>query len=362
MGTVCGSGESVTPEQKKALGDSKEIDQNLRDEEKKKPNVLKLLLLGTGDAGKSTFTKQLAFIYGTATQNYLNTFTEILRDNCLDGIHTLFDFMEESGGGIPVEIKDSSVRIIQAIQLKPEVAAEIMKIKDRDDFKEKLLLAVNANIQGGVPGAQYYFDNAARFADPEFVPTKADVLMARRKTVGIIETTFSYNNATFTLVDVGGQRSERKKWLHCFANVTAVIFLTAINEYDMVLEEDSSTNRLLESLKLWKALTSSQFFRLTPFILFLNKSDLFEEKLKRIPLCNIFSDFEQVTSTDKEFSQYSNFEKSWRFIQRQFHSHFEGYTFYPHLTNVLDSELCKKVFVSIQETVIKEGLKLNSLL
>jgi hypothetical protein len=47
----------------------------------------------------------------------------------------------------------------------------------------------------------------------------------------------SYNSGSnhFVMVDVGGQRSERKKWLNCFSDVSAVIFLSAINEYDMVL-------------------------------------------------------------------------------------------------------------------------------
>ncbi len=73
--------------------------------------------------------------------------------------------------------------------------------------------------------------------------------------------------------------------------MTSVIFLAAINEYDMILEEDGETNRLVESLKLWKALTGSQFFKNTPFILFLNKSDLFSEKIKTIPLGKIFIDY-----------------------------------------------------------------------
>ena len=36
------------------------------------------------------------------------------------------------------------------------------------------------------------------------------------------------------MLDVGGQRSERRKWIHCFDDVKAIIFLTAINEYDQV--------------------------------------------------------------------------------------------------------------------------------
>ena len=40
------------------------------------------------------------------------------------------------------------------------------------------------------------------------------------------------------MFDVGGQRSERKKWIHCFEGVTSIIFCTAISEYDQVLLEE----------------------------------------------------------------------------------------------------------------------------
>jgi hypothetical protein len=45
----------------------------------------------------------------------------------------------------------------------------------------------------------------------------------------------------FRLFDVGGQRSERKKWIHCFEDVTAIIFCVAMSEYDQVLHEDETT-------------------------------------------------------------------------------------------------------------------------
>lgn len=47
------------------------------------------------------------------------------------------------------------------------------------------------------------------------------------------------------LFDVGGQRSERKKWIHCFEDVTAIIFCVAMSEYDQVLHEDETTVSML---------------------------------------------------------------------------------------------------------------------
>lgn len=45
----------------------------------------------------------------------------------------------------------------------------------------------------------------------------------------------------YRLFDVGGQRSERKKWIHCFEDVTAIIFCVALSGYDQVLHEDETT-------------------------------------------------------------------------------------------------------------------------
>lgn len=49
------------------------------------------------------------------------------------------------------------------------------------------------------------------------------------------------------MFDVGGQRSERKKWIHCFENVTSIIFCVALSEYDQVLLEESNQVRAIRS-------------------------------------------------------------------------------------------------------------------
>lgn len=106
---------------------------------------------------------------------------------------------------------------------------------------------------------------------PDYEATQDDILRARVPTIGVRETQFTVKNNLFIMVDVGGQRSERRKWLHCFQDVNSVIYLAALDEYDKTLEEDRRTNRMLESLNLYEQLSGLKWFTDTPFILFLNK-------------------------------------------------------------------------------------------
>lgn len=162
------------------------------------------------------------------------------------------------------------------------------------------------------------------------MPTEQDILRTRVKTTGIVEVHFSFKNLNFKLFDVGGQRSERKKWIHCFEDVTAIIFCVAMSEYDQVLHEDETTvrvvcnrlslfrewpdllivflypslflspppsntnqnqNRMQESLKLFDSICNNKWFTDTSIILFLNKKDLFEEKIKKSPLTICFPEY-----------------------------------------------------------------------
>ena len=91
--------------------------------------------------------------------------------------------------------------------------------------------------------AVYYFNMIDRMAAPNYMPTDQDILRSRVKTTGITETTFKVGELTYKLFDVGGQRSERKKWIHCFENVTALVFLVSLSEYDQMLYEDESVVR-----------------------------------------------------------------------------------------------------------------------
>jgi len=361
--SLCGS-KKLTADEVKSKERSKIIERDLQKEVVLEKRHMKLLLLGTGDAGKSTFAKQMSLIHnkGGLSEQYTATFIPSLRENALYGMQNLLRYLRDTGDKVDASLTQAVQVVLNSVELTLEAAEAITVIWQNKEFQEAAALkGEEAQLAGGVSGVKYYFEHANRFADKDYKPTTTDLLIARRKTTGIVETRFTVGNSQFTMVDVGGQRSERKKWLHCFGSVSAVIYLTAINEYDMALEEDTRTNRLVESLKLWKALTSSQFFQKTPFILFLNKSDLFADKLQRTPLIDIFSDYETFIA-DAAYKDLPDFEKSWKYISKQYYAHYAGeLTFYPHLTCALDTEQCRIVFNVVQDTILKENLEMFQL-
>ncbi|MBW02057.1 Guanine nucleotide-binding protein G(k) subunit alpha, partial [Eschrichtius robustus] len=136
-----------------------------------------------------------------------------------------------------------------------------------------------------------YLNDLDRISQTNYIPTQQDVLRTRVKTTGIVETHFTFKDLYFKMFDVGGQRSERKKWIHCFEGVTAIIFCVALSDYDLVLAEDEEMNRMHESMKLFDSICNNKWFTDTSIILFLNKKDLFEEKIKRSPLTICYPEY-----------------------------------------------------------------------
>ena len=128
--------------------------------------------------------------------------------------------------------------------------------------------------------AEYFLDALDRVKEEDYNPTREDIVRVRLKTVGVHEYNFNIKGHNFLMVDVGGQRGERRKWISSFENVQSVIFLTAISEYDQVLAEtEDDDNRLLESLQLFETIMRYPWFRNASVIVFFNKMDLFEKKI-----------------------------------------------------------------------------------
>jgi len=129
------SGKAKTPEQKEAQDQSKKINGILEEhaKEQRKDLWIKLLLLGSGDAGKSTFTKQLAFIFGSTSQDYMTAFGPVLRDNSLEAMQLLLSDLKENSK-LQEDIQEASAKVFEAKQLTPEIAIIIEKIIKKQKF------------------------------------------------------------------------------------------------------------------------------------------------------------------------------------------------------------------------------------
>ena len=101
-----------------------------------------------------------------------------------------------------------------------------------------------------IDSAAYFFDEIDRIGS-WLHPNATDILKARSKTTGINEVDFRSGVMNIRMLDVAGQRSERRKWIHCFENVTTIIFCVVLSEYDQCLAEEENQNRLLESFQLF---------------------------------------------------------------------------------------------------------------
>lgn len=85
-----------------------------------------------------------------------------------------------------------------------------------------------------------FYDSLDRIFTPNWLPDNQDMLQARLRTTGITETLFELGQMNFRMMDVGGQRSERKKWIHCFEGVQCLLFMVALSGYDQCLVEDQN--------------------------------------------------------------------------------------------------------------------------
>ena len=198
--------------------------------------------------------------------------------------------------------------------------------------------------------AEYFLNSLDRIGNPNYVPNQDDVLRTRVKTTGIVEMRFHFKDLFFRMFDVGGQRSERKKWIHCFEGVTAIIFCVALSAYDLMLAEDEECNRMRESMKLFESICNNKWFIETSIILFLNKKDLFEEKIGKSPLTICFP----------EYTGANTFQEAAPFIQQQFedlNKRKDTKEIYSHFTTATDTNNILFVFDAVTDVIIKYNLK-----
>lgn len=137
--------------------------------------------------------------------------------------------------------------------------------------------------------ASYFLERVATIAACGYCPSPDDVVRSRVRTTGLHEEMIRVGDTMFRFCDVGGQRSERRKWVEFFDDVTAIIFVAAASEYDQVLFEARSQNRVHEAEALFHEIAGPSIkpFQAKPIVVFFNKTDLFEEKVGRVGIAAV---------------------------------------------------------------------------
>jgi len=304
--------------------------------------------LGTGDAGKSTFLKQLKLIHNDGFSNTeINQYRSILQDNLLTSIQQILMHDQVQIPKHLLRYKRNILKAMSPDECVESIVAVWAEASIKSAFENRTVLDI------GIPSAaEYFFTHAERITDQHFCPTAEDIFRAKMKTTGITEFKFMVDDVNITVIDVGGQRSERRKWMHLFNDVTSVIFLAAIDEYDMKLEEDNETNRLEESLRLFGEMSESVYLRKASWILFLNKYDIFKDKIEKFPLSRYYKD-----------CKAKDCDQSVDYIKKKYESKYKGpkERLYVFTTCALDTANCERVFSVIKNTILTLALESSEL-
>ncbi|XP_072245701.1 guanine nucleotide-binding protein subunit alpha-11 isoform X2 [Leuresthes tenuis] len=387
----------LSEEAKESKRINAEIEKQLRRDKRDARRELKLLLLGTGESGKSTFIKQMRIIHGSGyTDEDKKGFTKLVYQNIFTSMQAMIRATETLNIPFQYEQNKNNALLVREVDVEkvssfdqPYTSAiktlwtdsGIQSAYDRrreyqlsDSTKYYLNSLERIASPGYVPTEQdvlrvrvpttgiieYPFDleniifsylsDLDRIAEPSYLPTQQDVLRVRIPTTGIIEYPFDLQSIIFRMVDVGGQRSERRKWIHCFENVTSIMFLVALSEYDQVLVESDNENRMEESKALFRTIITYPWFQNSSVILFLNKKDLLEEKIMYSHLVDYFPEFD---------GPQRDAQAGREFILKMFVdlNPDSDKIIYSHFTCATDTENIRFVFAAVKDTILQLNLK-----
>ncbi|KZT02620.1 G-protein alpha subunit [Laetiporus sulphureus 93-53] len=206
--------------------------------------------------------------------------------------------------------------------------------------------------------AEYFLNNIERVSSPGYVPTIDDILHARIQTMGVAEHIFDVplhgRNVTWHLYDVGGARGQRHTWVPYFDDATAIIFLAPVSAFDQYLSEDPRTNRVDDSLQLFKQICSNQLLKNAHLVLFLNKVDVLATKLAR------------GVQVKKYITSYGDRPNEVDAVVGYFKAHFTQVhtrnnenkrVLYTHLTSVVDTKAMQSIISNVRDSIFRDYLK-----
>jgi len=318
------------------------------------PVEVRVLLLGSGDTGKSTLFKQMSILHDEGFDpSLINDYIGFIRGNCVKSIKALITGCEQVGIAIELDANKELAEKYDAYS--DDVYLKIGSMWNRQMVDELMQLWNDPGIQKAylrsnefqfIENAKYLFQNMERIAAEDYKPTPYDMLCTRTKTTGVVEKLIKVNDRfNMKLVDVGGQRNERRKWFSLFDQCTLVIFLCATSDFNKLLYEDDETNRMIENLNLFRETVNNRWFKNKPFVVLYNKMDVFKEKIES---------GQSISEAFPEYEGAGDAESSIAYIKKKYEEQRETKAaIYSYETMATDTEETRRVFDEIKVLIGK---------
>lgn len=361
---------------------SRQIDKQLQQIHQEFARAIKILLLGTGESGKTTIIKQMRILHiqGFKEEERREKISEIY-NNVHECIYELVKQMSYMGMEYDsLENRKSGAYILSFGDEKPERMTE--------EYRDHVLTLWNDN---GIRAcyqrsnefqlldcAKYFLDKFEAIARPTYVPSTEDILHSRKVTTGIQQIDFTVKIPksmggglqNFRMFDVGGQRDQRNKWIQVFEGIEAVLFVISCGDFDQTLREDHTQNRLTEALRLFTGVWHNRFLASAGIIVFLNKQDIMERKIRAgKTIGQYFPDYEEFKRLQKEGNFFDECDWTKHYIKQKLVditlepprriSRLTNYTprecFY-HFTVATDTNNIRKVFHDVHNMILTENL------
>eukprot|EP01083_Nonionella_stella_P120120 359659_1 len=316
------------------------IASQIGDDRREELHYKKILLMGCTGSGKNTIVKQLKIIDG-------NGFESRERSQYIANIHK----------GIICKMK-WLIKYCDGNQLSMESQQAIQhfnQIQSTHALDDKIICSIKTLWNERLIKHTYslhkqdsrscFFDDIDRIASPEYIPSDKDIMCCTDSNTKIREhrSLIRSRYRSYHVINPCGQRSSWKKYIDCFDDVAAVVFVAsfscyhqAIHAYDDDLDDlvfgyicnsysnvyniphelillikrfcdvPDQGNAMSQQLKMFDNICNHHAFEYSRIILLLNKKDLFEEKLDQYPLdkFSLYKDFQGETSSYNDVFEY----------------------------------------------------------
>jgi len=331
---------------------------------------IKLLLLGCGESGKSTIFKQMRILHGKPqSAAELLRLSDIIRANCTMLIVALAHFVKDEASVnalLSAGERKSFDKIVDSVLSDFDdknvetnanhcmaLQTELQLLWKSAAFKEAWSRRASTD---AIDGHNTFLDSFDEIVSKDYEVPSHHLLLSRVRTEGVISHSYIIDGAEFEMFDVGGQRYFRKTWFDCFEDVAAIIFVASLSEFDQMLAEDKSKNRMTEALDLFSSVLDNNYFEKTDILLFLNKKDLFANKIRNSDIATQ-TDFSDYSGKPNDFDSGVNY-----FIDKfvAFNEDPERQVFV-HITCATDTSNISFVWGSCKEIILESNLKASGL-